>query len=81
MVREETLRFAQGDNVRQDAAPLRSRGSVRRPFASLKVATSGKTRPIYRFKAARASERDVDILEPECFKLSFDGRGADHHAT
>ena len=69
MVRDETLPFAQGDNVRQDAAH------------SLRVATSGKTRPIYRFKAARASERDVDILEPECFKLSFDGRGTDHHAT
>lgn len=28
--------------------------------------------------AARASERDVDIREPECVKLSFDGRGTDH---
>ena len=27
------------------------------------------------FDAARASERDVDILEAECFKLSFDGHG------
>ena len=28
--------------------------------------------------AARASERDVDIPEPECVKLSFDGRDTDH---
>ena len=69
MVRDETLPFAQGDNVWQDAAH------------SLRVTTSGKTRPVCEVEAARASERDVDILEPECFKLSFDGRGADHHAT
>ena len=50
-------------------------------FASLRVTTSGKTRPVCEVEAARASERDVDILEPECFKLLFDGHGADHHAT